>query len=157
MIHLISNLNTQKYPHFALQPCTSWNMNPSFFNSSSWVIYHAQISHHVGPKISTLWDPKNKLSVWFHLIGDDWNWEKLTIVCLSIWFHLVSFFLKNNGFRAIMYRTFNIDLFIRYNLCQKYLFPRSIFIDIKWKNLSKTFFFFLPWKSNFWVFLSSYS
>ena len=42
------------------------------------------------------------LSIWFHLTEDDLNWEKLPIVCLSVWFHLISFFLKNNGFRAKM-------------------------------------------------------
>ena len=31
------------------------DFQPFIFNSSSWLIYQAQISHHVGPKISTLW------------------------------------------------------------------------------------------------------
>ena len=43
----------------------------------------------------------------------------------------ISIFLKNNGFKAKMCRTLKIDLFICYNLCRKYIFPRSIFIDIK--------------------------
>ena len=74
------------------------------------------------------------------LVGDDLNWEKLPIVCLSVWFYLISFFSKNNTFSAKMCGTWKIDLFIRYNLCWKNYFPRSIFIDIKWKNLLKTFF-----------------
>ena len=113
-------------------------------------------------KIITLWALKNTLSIWFHLIGDDlnweklpivcmsvWfhlteddlNWEKLPIVCLSFWFHLISFFSKNNGFRAKMNETLKIDLFVLYIFCGEYFFPRSIFIDIKWKNLLKTLFF----------------
>ena len=57
-------------------------------------------------------------------------------------FHLkISFFLKNNGFREKMYTILKIDLLICYNFCRKYLFPRSIIIDIKRKNLLKTFFF----------------
>ena len=83
---------------------------------------------------------KNTLSVWFDLIWDDLNWEKLPIVCLSVGFHLISFFSKNNGFRPKMRETLKIDLFIHYNFCKKYFFPISIFIDIKWKNLLKTFF-----------------
>ena len=39
-----------------------------------------------------------------------------------------------------MYKTLKIDLFTRYNFCEKYFFPRSIFIDIKFKNLLKTLF-----------------
>ena len=119
------------HPFFVLQACISWTFNPSSFNSSSWLIYQAQISHHVGPKISTLWASKNILSVWFYLIGDDLNWEKHPIVCLSVWFHLISFFWINNGFGAEMYETLKIYLFIFYNCCRKYFFPRSIFIDIK--------------------------
>ena len=62
----------------------------------------------------------------------------------------ISFFSKNNSFRAKMYGILKIDLFIRYNCCTEYFFPRSIFIDIKWKNLLKTFFFkFLILKINF--------
>ena len=76
----------------------------------------------------------------FHLIGDDLDWEKLPIVCLSVWNHLISFFSKNNCFREKMSSTLKIDLFIRYNFCTKYFCPRSIFIDIKWKNFLKTFF-----------------
>ena len=79
--------------------------------------------------------------VWFHSVGDDLNWGKLPIVCLSVWFHLISLFSESNHFRAKMYRTLNIDIFIRYNFCGQYFFPRSIFIDIKWKNFLKTFFF----------------
>ena len=103
-------------------------------------IYQAQILHYVGPKISTLWPPKNTLSVWFHSVGDNLNWEKLPIVCLSAWFHLISLFSRNNVFRAKMYRTLKINLSICYNFCKKYFFPGSIFIHIKWKNLLKTFF-----------------
>ena len=65
-------------------------------------------------------------------------------ICHGLWqflFLQISFFSKNVGFRVKMYGTSKIDLFIRYNLCRKYFFPRSIFIDIKWKKLSKTFFF----------------
>ena len=79
--------------------------------------YQAQISHHLGPKISTLWAPKNTLSVWFHLIRDDLNWKKLPTVYLPVWFHTISFFSKHNGFRANMCGTLKIDLFIRYNFC----------------------------------------
>ena len=61
----------------------------------------------------------------------------------------IPFFLKNNGFRKKMYRTLKIDLFIRYNFCWKYFFPRSIFIDIRWKNLLKTFFLVLTLKIKF--------
>ena len=50
-------------------------------------------------------------------------------------------FLENNGFRTKMCGILKIDLFIRYNFCRKCFFSRSIFIDIKWKNLLKTFFF----------------
>ena len=123
-----------------------------------------------GPKISTLWASKTTLSAWFHLIrddlnwerlrivwlsvwfhsiGDDLNWEKVSIVCLSLWFHLISFFSKNNSFRAKMCKTLKTDLFIRYNFCKKYFFPRSIFVDIKWKNLLKTFFLVLTLKIKF--------
>ena len=68
--------------HFFLQLIISKKINdtfdikfkyPSFFNSFSWLIYQAWISHHLGPKISTLWASKNTLSVWLHLIGDDLN------------------------------------------------------------------------------------
>ena len=89
------------------------------------------------------------LSVWFHLIGDDLNREKLPAVCLSLQFHLISFFSKNNGFRAKMYKTLKIDLFIRNNFCTIYFFPRSVFIDIKLKNLLKTFFLVLSLKIKF--------
>ena len=44
---------------------------------------------------------------------------------------LISFFLKNNGFRAKMCETLKIDLSICYNFLGKYFFPRSIFNDIK--------------------------
>ena len=37
--------------------------------------------------------------------------------------------------------TLQIDIFIRYSFCKIYFFPRSIIINIKWKNLLKTFFF----------------
>ena len=56
-------------------------------------------------------------------------------------FFLISFFSNNNGFRENMCRTSKIDLFILHNFCRNYFFSRSIFIDIKWKNLLKTFFF----------------
>ena len=52
----------------------------------------------------------------------------------SVWFHLILYFLKYNGFMAKMYEILKIDLFNRYNFFRKYFFPRSIFIDIKWKN-----------------------
>ena len=41
-----------------------------------------------------------------------------------------------------MYGILKIDLFIRYNFCRKYFLHRLILIDIKWKNLLKTFFSF---------------
>ena len=53
----------------------------------------------------------------------------------------ISIFFENNGFRKKMYRTLNIYLFIRYNFCKLYFLSRSTFIDIKWKNLLKTFVF----------------
>ena len=37
--------------------------------------------------------------------------------------------------------TLKIDFFIHYYFCKKYFFSRSIFIDIKSKNLLKIFFF----------------
>ena len=46
-------------------------------------------------------------------------------------FFLTFIFLEKNGFRAKMYGTLRIDLFIRCNFCGKYFFSRSIFIDIK--------------------------
>ena len=81
------------------------------------------------------------LSLWFHLITNDLNWEKLPIVCLSLRFHLIPFYSKNNRLRAKMYKTLKIDLFIGYNFCRKYFFPRSIFIVRKWKKLLKNIFF----------------
>ena len=86
------------------------------------------------------------LSVWFHLIGDDLNWEELPIACLSVWFHLISFLSKNNGFLAKMCGTLKIDLSIHYNFCVEYFFPRSIFIDIKYKKWLWTLFFVSPLK-----------
>ena len=123
---------------------TSWTFNPSFFSSASWLIYQAQISHHVGIKIFILRAPKNALSVWFP------SWDVyLPIVCLSVWFHLISFFSKNNGFRTKMYKALKIYLFIRYNFCSKYFVPRSIFMDIKWKNLLKKCLWVLTLKIEF--------
>ena len=84
---------------------------------------------------------KNTLSLLFYLIRVDLNGEKLPIVCLSVWLHLISFFSKINGFRVKMCQKSKIDLFIRYNFCRKYFFPRSMFIIIKCKNLLKTFLF----------------
>ena len=89
------------------------------------------------------------LSVWFYLIWDDFHWEKLPIGCLSLWFHLISFVSKNNDFRAKMPEILKIDLFIGYNFCSTYFFPRSIFIDMKWKKLIKNIFFFLTLKIKF--------
>ena len=40
-----------------------------------------------------------------------------------------------------MYGISKIDFFIHYNFCKKYFLPRSIFINIKLKDLLKTFFF----------------
>ena len=81
------------------------------------------------------------LFFWFHLIVNDLNWEKLTIVCLSVWFYLISFFSKNNCFRAKICESLKIDLFIRCNFCRNYFFPRLIFIYIKWKKFLKNIFF----------------
>ena len=126
------------HPFFVLQLFTSWTFNPSFLTP-----FHDSFTR---SKFDIMWVPKSplyraqKINCWFHLIGDDLNWEKLPIVSLSVWIHLISFFMKNNGFRAKVCWTLKIDLFIRYNFCRKYLFPRSIFIDITWKNLLKTFF-----------------
>ena len=61
----------------------------------------------------------------------------------------ISFFSKNNGLIVKMYRTLKIYLCIPYNFCEDYFFPRSIFIDIKWNNLLKTFFLVLTLKIKF--------
>ena len=61
----------------------------------------------------------------------------------------ISFFSKNNGIRVQMCRTLKIDLFICYNFHRQYFFPGSIFINIKWKNLLKTFFLVLTLKIKF--------
>ena len=57
-------------------------------------------------------------------------------------------FSKNNCFVAKMCRTSKIDLFIRYNFCRKFSFPRSIFIKFKWKKLVKNIFFFTFYLKN---------
>ena len=80
------------------------------------------------------------VSCYFFTLFSPWNPVLHSLSSLHFLFHLISFLSKNNGFRAKMYGTLKIDLFIRYNFCKTYFFPRSIFNDIKWKNLLKTFF-----------------
>ena len=76
----------------------------------------------------------------------DWNrkvhlFKTAPLMGFRHFFLKISFFSKNYSFKAKMYWTSKIDLFIRHNFCEKYFFPRSMFIDIKCKNLLKTFLF----------------
>ena len=121
--------------------------NPALHEHST--LYFLTALHNIStrPKFHIMWVPKSPLygpqKYIVFLIPFSRGWfelRKTPIVCRSVWFHLISFFSKNNDFRAKMCGTLKIDLFIRYNFCEKYFFPRSIFIDIKWINLLKTFF-----------------
>ena len=62
---------------------------------------------------------------------------------------LILFFLKNNDFRAKMCGTLKINIFIRYNFCGKYFFPRSIFTDINGITCYKHFFLVLTLEIKF--------
>ena len=86
---------------------------------------------------------KTRYRVPVYLTPCNREWFELTKAlhcCLSVWFRWISFISNNNGFRAKMYGTLEIDLFIRYNFCRKYFSARSAFMDIERKNLLKTFF-----------------
>ena len=87
----------------------------------------------------------HKVGIWFGKFDRNRKlhlFETAPLMGFNSFFLLkISVYSKNNGFREKMYSTLKIDLFIRYNFSRKYFFARSIFIEIKYKNLLKTFFY----------------
>ena len=78
-LHLISNLNTQKYI-----------LNQRWFEMRNTLHHmHACLIPFNGDYFHREKLPIMYHFVWFNLIGNDSNWEKLLIVCLSVRFILI--------------------------------------------------------------------